>query len=82
MCARAAAERSGAHGADETELADEGGDGDLWYVERDYGTRVGADHAGERASGFSLRGLVKVKTGWALVCVAHNLLKMHRGCYG
>jgi IS5 family transposase len=31
---------------------------------------------------FSLRGLVKVKAEWALVCTAHNLLKMYRACYG
>lgn len=31
---------------------------------------------------FSLRGLAKVKAEWALVCTAHNLLKMYRACYG
>jgi transposase len=27
---------------------------------------------------FSLRGLVKVRSEWALVCACHNLLKLHR----
>ena len=31
---------------------------------------------------FSLRGLAKVKAEWALVCAAHNLLKIYRACYG
>jgi len=31
---------------------------------------------------FSLRGLAKVKAEWALVCTAHNLLKIYRACYG
>ncbi|MGH9431471.1 MAG: IS1182 family transposase [Terriglobia bacterium] len=31
---------------------------------------------------FSLRGFEKVKAEWALVCAAHNLLKMYRACYG
>ena len=32
---------------------------------------------------FLLRGLNKVRTEWALVCLTHNILKMHRvWCYG
>ncbi len=30
---------------------------------------------------FSLRGLAKVKAEWALVCLTHNILKLHRLCY-
>jgi hypothetical protein len=28
-----------------------------------------------------LRGLVKVKGEWSLVCLTHNILKIHRMCY-
>lgn len=31
---------------------------------------------------FLLRGLQKVKGEWALVCLTHNILKLHRICYG
>ncbi len=31
---------------------------------------------------FSLRGLAKVQAEWALVCLTHNILKLHRLCYG
>jgi ribonuclease HI len=31
---------------------------------------------------FSLRGLAKVRSEWALVCATHNILKMYRICYG
>ena len=31
---------------------------------------------------FLLRGLAKVKSEWAIVCLTHNLLKLHRLCYG
>ena len=31
---------------------------------------------------FSLRGLAKVQAEWALVCATHNILKLHRLCYG
>jgi transposase len=31
---------------------------------------------------FLLRGIEKVKAEWALVCLTHNILKMHRMCYG
>jgi hypothetical protein len=31
---------------------------------------------------FLLRGLEKVRGEWALVCLTHNILKMHRVCYG
>ena len=30
---------------------------------------------------FSLRGLVKVAGEWSLVCLTHNILKMHRMCH-
>ena len=30
---------------------------------------------------FSLRGLIKVQGEWALVCLTHNILKLHRMCY-
>jgi transposase len=30
---------------------------------------------------FSLRGLTKVQGEWALVCLTHNILKLHRLCY-
>jgi len=30
---------------------------------------------------FLLRGLVKVQGEWALVCLTHNILKLHRMCY-
>ena len=30
----------------------------------------------------SLRGLAKVKAEWALVCLTHNILKLHRLGYG
>jgi hypothetical protein len=29
-----------------------------------------------------LRGLQKVQGEWALVCLTHNILKLHRLCYG
>jgi hypothetical protein len=28
-----------------------------------------------------LRGLAKVRGEWALVCLTHNILKLHRLCY-
>jgi transposase len=31
---------------------------------------------------FQLRGFEKVKGEWALVCMTHNILKLHRMCYG
>ena len=31
---------------------------------------------------FLLRGLAKVKGEWAMVCLTHNILKLHRLCYG
>jgi len=31
---------------------------------------------------FLMRGLAKVQGEWALVCLTHNILKMHRICYG
>src|SRR6202163_3170732 len=31
---------------------------------------------------FLLRGLAKVRGEWALVCLTHNILKLHRLCYG
>jgi len=31
---------------------------------------------------FSLRGLAKVQAEWALGCATHNILKLHRLCYG
>jgi transposase len=31
---------------------------------------------------FLLRGLVKVRGEWALVCLTHNILRMHRVCNG
>jgi transposase len=30
---------------------------------------------------FSLRGVIKVRCEWALVCFTHNILKLHRICY-
>jgi hypothetical protein len=30
---------------------------------------------------FLLRGLEKVKGEWAIVCLTHNILKLHRICY-
>lgn len=30
---------------------------------------------------FLLRGLQKVQGEWALVCLTHNILKLHRICY-
>ncbi len=31
---------------------------------------------------FLLRGLQKVQGKWALICLTHNILKLHRICYG
>ncbi len=31
---------------------------------------------------FLLRGLEKVQGEWAMVCLTHNILKLHRMCYG
>lgn len=31
---------------------------------------------------FLLRGLEKVRGEWALVCLTHNILKLHKMCYG
>ena len=31
---------------------------------------------------FLLRGLEKLQRGWAMICLSHNLLKLHRLCYG
>lgn len=31
---------------------------------------------------FLLRGLEKVQGEWAIVCTTHNILKLHRMCYG
>jgi Transposase DDE domain len=30
---------------------------------------------------FLLRGIAKVRGEWALVCLTHNILKLHRLCY-
>ena len=32
--------------------------------------------------GFLLRGLEKVRGEWALICLTHNILKMHTLCHG
>ena len=31
---------------------------------------------------FLLRGLEKVQGEWAIICLTHNILKLHRLCYG
>lgn len=31
---------------------------------------------------FLFRGLEKVRSEWALVCLKHNILKLHRICHG
>ena len=31
---------------------------------------------------FLLRGLAKVRGEWALICMTHNILKLHKICYG
>jgi hypothetical protein len=31
---------------------------------------------------FLLRGLEKVRGEWALLCMTHNILKLHKICYG
>ena len=31
---------------------------------------------------FLLRGLKKVQGEWAIICLTHNILKLHRLCYG
>ena len=31
---------------------------------------------------FLLRGIAKVRGEWALVCLTHNILKLHRLCTG
>lgn len=31
---------------------------------------------------FLLRGLEKVQAEWAMICLTHNILKLHRLCYG
>jgi hypothetical protein len=31
---------------------------------------------------FFLRGLAKVQGEWALICLTHDILKLHRLCYG
>ena len=31
---------------------------------------------------FLLRGLKKVQGEWALICLTHNIRKIHRLCYG
>jgi hypothetical protein len=31
---------------------------------------------------FFLRGLKKVQGEWAIVCLTHNILKLHRLCHG
>ena len=31
---------------------------------------------------FLLRGLGKVQGEWAMICLTHNILKLHRLCYG
>ena len=31
---------------------------------------------------FLLRGLKKVQGEWAMICLTHNILKLHRLCYG
>ena len=31
---------------------------------------------------FLLRGLEKVQGEWAMICLTHNILKLHRLCYG
>jgi hypothetical protein len=31
---------------------------------------------------FLLRGLQKVQGEWSLICLTHNILKLHRICYG
>jgi hypothetical protein len=31
---------------------------------------------------FLLRGLAKVRGEWVLICMTHNILKLHKICYG
>ena len=37
---------------------------------------------GRGMRGFLLRGLEKVRGEWALICLTHNILKMHTLCHG
>jgi len=43
----------------------------------------GTDQTSAADSGsFLLRGLAKVRGEWALICMTHNILKLHKICYG
>jgi len=48
------------------------------------GSKVKANLSKHRASfrQFLLRGLKKVQGEWAIICLTHNILKLHRLCYG
>ena len=49
-----------------------------WIVEPVFGQIK----QGRGMRGFLLRGLEKVRGEWALMCLTHNILKMHTLCYG
>ena len=49
-----------------------------WIVEPVFGQIK----QGRGMRGFLFRGLEKVRGEWALMCLTHNILKMHRLCYG
>ena len=49
-----------------------------WIVEPVFGQIK----QGRGMRGFLFRGLQKVRGEWALICLTHNILKMHRLCYG
>ena len=49
-----------------------------WIVEPVFGQIK----QGRGMRGFLFRGLQKVRGEWALICLTHNILKMHTLCYG
>ena len=49
-----------------------------WIVEPVFGQIK----QGRGMRGFLFRGLEKVRGEWALICLTHNILKMHTLCYG
>ena len=53
----------------------------VYAAQNDRGAGLRPDQTGARGfRHFLLRGLAKVQGEWALVCLTHNILKLHRLC--
>ena len=78
---RTSSEQCHARGSHAAQAEDQGGQGGVRGAQGDRGASLRTDQAGARAPAVLLRGIVKVRGEWALVCLTHNILKLYRLCY-